>query len=271
MPKRCAPPAPPPACASRIDLANEKINYKVREHSLAKIPALLVVGRREAENKTVALRRLGAKDQEILALGEAVARLKAEAVRRRRRPGHCRNKLRSSRIPPVQLKRRRRPAMTARASTMKSTSPRVRLVDERRRNGRGRVPRNDALARAMEAGLDLVEVSPNADPPVCKILDFGKFKYEDPEKEERGAQESRRSSRSRRSSSAPTSTTRLRRQDAHDATVPRGGDKVKVTHALPRPRDGAPGSRHERADAREGRARRVAKVEQLPAAWKAAR
>jgi translation initiation factor IF-3 len=41
------------------------------------------------------------------------------------------------------------------------------------------VPRNDAIARAVEAGLDLVEVSPNADPPVCKILDFGKFKYEE--------------------------------------------------------------------------------------------
>jgi translation initiation factor IF-3 len=43
----------------------------------------------------------------------------------------------------------------------------------------GVVPRNEALARAMGAGLDLVEVSPNADPPVCKILDFGKFKYEE--------------------------------------------------------------------------------------------
>ena len=43
----------------------------------------------------------------------------------------------------------------------------------------GVVPRNEALARAMDAGLDLVEVSPNADPPVCKILDFGKFKYEE--------------------------------------------------------------------------------------------
>src|SRR6185437_11205600 len=51
---------------ARVDLSNEKINYKVREHSLAKVPALLVVGKREAENKTVAIRRLGAKDQEIL-------------------------------------------------------------------------------------------------------------------------------------------------------------------------------------------------------------
>ena len=43
----------------------------------------------------------------------------------------------------------------------------------------GVVPRGDAIARALEAGLDLVEVAANADPPVCKILDFGKFKYEE--------------------------------------------------------------------------------------------
>jgi threonyl-tRNA synthetase len=62
------------------DLRNEKINYKVREHSLAKVPVLLVVGKREAETRSVAIRRLGGKDQEILALDEAVARLKAEAA-----------------------------------------------------------------------------------------------------------------------------------------------------------------------------------------------
>ena len=43
----------------------------------------------------------------------------------------------------------------------------------------GVVTRNEAIAKAIEAGFDLVEVSPNADPPVCKILDFGKFKYEE--------------------------------------------------------------------------------------------
>ena len=46
----------------------------------------------------------------------------------------------------------------------------------------GVVTRNDALAKAVEAGFDLVEVSPNADPPVCKILDFGKYKYEEQKK-----------------------------------------------------------------------------------------
>ncbi|MGF1631490.1 MAG: threonine--tRNA ligase [Kiloniellaceae bacterium] len=62
------------------DLRNEKINYKVREHSLAKVPAIAVVGRREAEEGKVALRRLGSQAQEVLALAEAVARIKAEAA-----------------------------------------------------------------------------------------------------------------------------------------------------------------------------------------------
>lgn len=65
---------------TELDLRNEKINYKVREHSLAKVPVIAVVGRREAEEHTVALRRLGGKDQEVLALAEAVIKVKAEAV-----------------------------------------------------------------------------------------------------------------------------------------------------------------------------------------------
>ena len=56
--------------------------------------------------------------------------------------------------------------------------PRVRLVDERGEMI-GVVTRNEALQRATEAGLDLVEVAANADPPVVKILDYGKFKYEE--------------------------------------------------------------------------------------------
>ena len=62
------------------DLRNEKINYKVREHSLAKVPYLLVVGRREAENRTLMLRRLGSDAQESLALDAAVPILVQEAM-----------------------------------------------------------------------------------------------------------------------------------------------------------------------------------------------
>jgi threonyl-tRNA synthetase len=63
------------------DLRNEKISYKVREHSLQKIPVILAVGRREVEDRSVALRRLGEKDQHSLALGETVSRLAEEARR----------------------------------------------------------------------------------------------------------------------------------------------------------------------------------------------
>ena len=63
------------------DLRNEKINYKVREHSLAKVPLLLVVGKREAEEGTVALRRLGSDEhQKMMSLDDAVAMMATEAV-----------------------------------------------------------------------------------------------------------------------------------------------------------------------------------------------
>jgi threonyl-tRNA synthetase len=62
------------------NLRNEKINYKVREHSLAKIPALLVVGRKEAAERTVSIRRLGKPAQTVMALDTAVAALVDEAV-----------------------------------------------------------------------------------------------------------------------------------------------------------------------------------------------
>ncbi len=62
------------------DLRNEKINYKVREHSLAKVPHLLVVGKREAEEGKVAVRTLGAEHQKVMTLDEAIAMLKAEAT-----------------------------------------------------------------------------------------------------------------------------------------------------------------------------------------------
>jgi threonyl-tRNA synthetase len=65
---------------AEIDLRNEKINYKVREHSLAKVPHLLVVGGREAAEGTVAIRTLGSDGQRIMGLDEAIAMLKAEAT-----------------------------------------------------------------------------------------------------------------------------------------------------------------------------------------------
>jgi threonyl-tRNA synthetase len=64
---------------AQTDLRNEKINYKVREHSLAKVPVMLVCGRREAEEGTVNIRRLGSRDQQSITLADALATLAAEA------------------------------------------------------------------------------------------------------------------------------------------------------------------------------------------------
>jgi threonyl-tRNA synthetase len=65
---------------AEADRRNEKINYKVREHSVAKIPVLLAVGKREVAERTVALRRLGRQDQTSLPLAAAVEQLRAEAA-----------------------------------------------------------------------------------------------------------------------------------------------------------------------------------------------
>jgi threonyl-tRNA synthetase len=63
-----------------LDTENQTVNYKVRQHSLAKTPNLMVLGRREAENRTIALRKLGGEGQESLALEAAISMLAAEAV-----------------------------------------------------------------------------------------------------------------------------------------------------------------------------------------------
>jgi threonyl-tRNA synthetase len=63
-----------------VDTRNEKINYKVREHSLRKVPVIAVVGQREADDRKVALRRFGSQGQEILGLDEAASKIAAEAT-----------------------------------------------------------------------------------------------------------------------------------------------------------------------------------------------
>ncbi len=65
---------------ARADVRNEKISYKVREHSLAKVPVIFAVGKREAEEKTVTIRRLGSQDQVVMPLDAALKMLEAEAM-----------------------------------------------------------------------------------------------------------------------------------------------------------------------------------------------
>ncbi len=65
---------------AELDLRNEKINYKVREHSVAKVPAIFVAGKREAEEGTVSIRRLGSQQQQTMTLDEAIKALAEEAT-----------------------------------------------------------------------------------------------------------------------------------------------------------------------------------------------
>ena len=65
---------------AEADLRNEKINYKVREHSVGKVPVILVVGKREMEERAVNLRRLGSQNQTPMALDAVIAALKEEAT-----------------------------------------------------------------------------------------------------------------------------------------------------------------------------------------------
>src|SRR5690606_17434371 len=72
------------------DLRNEKINYKVREHSLAKVPVILAIGLREVEERTVSMRRLDRKGNRSMPLDEAIAALRAEATAPDRLPARKR-------------------------------------------------------------------------------------------------------------------------------------------------------------------------------------
>ncbi len=107
-------------------------------------------------------------------------------------------------------------------------APEVRLIGAEGEN-LGVVPPRQAHAMAQEAGLDLVEISPNAKPPVCKIMDFGKFKYE---------QQKRESEARKKQKTIEIKEVKFRpNTDTHDYDVKmrnvvkflENGDKVKVT------------------------------------------
>jgi translation initiation factor IF-3 len=106
--------------------------------------------------------------------------------------------------------------------------PEIRLIDHEGQNA-GVVSPAEALAKAEQVGLDLVEISPNASPPVCKIMDFGKFKYESQKK----AAEAKKKQKT-----IEIKEVKFRPNiDTHDYDVKMkavqkfltGGDKVKVT------------------------------------------
>ena len=63
---------------AETDLRNEKISYKVREHSVAKVPVQFAIGQREVESRSVAIRRLGSRKQQVMSLDEAISSLVSE-------------------------------------------------------------------------------------------------------------------------------------------------------------------------------------------------
>ena len=63
---------------TEVDLKNQKMNYKIREHSLAKVPILLICGEKEVKNKSITIRRLGSDKQETLSLEKAVNKILKE-------------------------------------------------------------------------------------------------------------------------------------------------------------------------------------------------
>ncbi|MBI1235147.1 translation initiation factor IF-3 [Hyphobacterium indicum] len=106
--------------------------------------------------------------------------------------------------------------------------PRVLLIDEHGEK-QGIMPTDAAIEAALEAGLDLVEVSPNADPPVCKILDYGKLKY---------AEQKKKAEARKKQKTQDIKEIKMRPNiDTHDYEVKtramtrffEDGDKVKVT------------------------------------------
>ena len=120
------------------------------------------------------------------------------------------------------------PARDGPAVNEQIRAPEVRLIDEKGENA-GVMPIAQALGRAEQAGLDLVEIAPQADPPVCKILDFGKYKYEE-QKRKNEARKKQKVIEIKEIKMRPSI-------DDHDYDIKMrsvvkfltGGDKVKVT------------------------------------------
>ena len=146
----------------------------------------------------------------------------------------------------------------------------VQLIDEDGQNN-GVVPFFDALQLAEDAGLDLVEIAPNSVPPVCKILDYGKFRFNEQKKQAEARKKQK---------TVEVKEIKLRPSiDDHDYDVKmkamqrllRGRRQGQDHAALPRPRDGAHRARAEAARPGQGRHRRPSPRSRASRRWKAAR
>ena len=115
----------------------------------------------------------------------------------------------------------------------------------------GIVSTSDALRMAQDAAMDLVEVAPNARPPVCKIMDYGKWRYMQQKKEDK----SRASNKGGQLKEMKIKTVKIGDHDLlikmnHARDFLKEGNKVQFTLAVPRPGDGPPGARDGRSSRR---------------------
>ena len=208
---------------AELDDRNEKLGFKVREAELQKVPIVAVVGDQEMQDGTVTPRRRRDKRRGAapLALGAFAEELR-EAIARTARLTEAG---RTEQSPNDDLWKGARGF-----HAHQRTDPRPRDPSHRRRRRPAR--RDDARRRrwscAEEAGLDLVEVASAANPPVCRIMDYGKYKYEEKKKKAAG----------KTKGSAELKEVKLRPgTDEHDLNFKlkqarrflMEGDKVKVT------------------------------------------
>ena len=206
------------------------------------------MGEKEIETRSINLRRLGSKESQTISLDAAIKALSMEAtppdIKNKNRQGYS-NKLNAINFDKKELEIvRRNQEMT---SGQKEVAARVnasiickevRLIDADG-NMVGIVTPEKANTMAIESGLDLVEISPNASPPVCKIMDFGKFKY-DQQKREAEARKKQKTIELKEIKFRPNT-------DKHDYEVKmrsvtkflENGDKVKDNAKIQRQRNGS--------------------------------
>ena len=214
-----------------IDLRNEKIGYKIREHSENGCPIILIVGDKEKDSNTVAIRRLGSNNQDFKLFKDFLEEIKLES-----KPPDLVWKFFqkvyfiTTIIGEISIN-------DSKSSFSAKDGPRinnsisaqqVRCIDSQGKQ-LGILSIHEALQAASSIGLDLVEIQPNVSPPVCKILDYGKYKYES---------QKRKNEARKKQKTIDVKEIKLRPNiDSHDFDVKiksvkkflENGDKVKIT------------------------------------------
>ena len=153
-----------------VDLKNHNLNYKIREHSNAKVPMLLICEKKEVDSNAVTIRRLDSNKQENMHIDDFIKKYIAL------------NKAPFNLVPDFKHNffQRRNKSFGPRYNNRINSSE-VQVIDSDGEN-LGILNTHDAISKAKNEGLDLIEIAPNAKPPVCKIMDIGKYKYDQQKK-----------------------------------------------------------------------------------------